>query len=94
MNVPTHFISGPSDQSVAISEPPGRGRARHRIEACKAIAVSSIKRWRMDMVRINVEFDKYNRGFKLLDREFGFVLKDGAEDRKSVISWTRTNYTS
>jgi hypothetical protein len=33
----------------------------------------------MDMVRIKVEYDKYNRAFKLLDREFGSVLEDGAE---------------
>jgi hypothetical protein len=30
------------------------------------------------MVRIKVEYDKYNRTFKLLDREFGSVLEDGA----------------
>lgn len=31
------------------------------------------------MIRIKVEYDKYNRTFKLLDREFGSVLEDGAE---------------
>jgi hypothetical protein len=31
------------------------------------------------MVRIRVEYDKYNRVFKLLDRNFGSVLEDGAE---------------
>jgi len=31
------------------------------------------------MVRIKVEYDKYNRTFKLLDREFGSVFEDGAE---------------
>ena len=31
------------------------------------------------MVRIKVEYDKYKRTFKLLDREFGSVLEDGAQ---------------
>jgi hypothetical protein len=31
------------------------------------------------MVRIKVEYDKYNRTFKLLDQEFGSVLEDGAQ---------------
>ena len=31
------------------------------------------------MVRVKVEFDKYTRTFKLLDREFGSVLEDGAQ---------------
>ena len=31
------------------------------------------------MVRIRVEYDKYTRSFKLLDREFGSVLEDGAQ---------------
>ena len=31
------------------------------------------------MVRIRVEYDKYTRAFKLLDREFGSVLEDGAQ---------------
>ena len=31
------------------------------------------------MVRIRVRYDKYNRTFKLLDREFGSVFEDGAE---------------
>ena len=31
------------------------------------------------MVRIKVEYDKYNRTFTLLDREFGSVLEDGAQ---------------
>jgi len=30
------------------------------------------------MVRIKVEYDAYNRTFKLLDREFGSVLEDGS----------------
>jgi hypothetical protein len=33
----------------------------------------------MAMVRIKVEYDKYNRAFKLLDREFGSVLEDGVQ---------------
>ena len=31
------------------------------------------------MVRIKVEYDKYTRLFKLVDREFGSVLEDGAQ---------------
>lgn len=31
------------------------------------------------MVRIKVEYDKYIRAFKLVDREFGSVLEDGAQ---------------
>jgi hypothetical protein len=31
------------------------------------------------MVRIKVEYDKYTRAFKLVDREFGSVLEDGAQ---------------
>jgi hypothetical protein len=31
------------------------------------------------MVRIKVEYDKYNRVFKLMDRDIGSVLQDGAE---------------
>ena len=31
------------------------------------------------MVRIKVEYDKYNRTFTLLNREFGSVLEDGAQ---------------
>lgn len=31
------------------------------------------------MIRIKVEYDKYNRAFKLLDREIGSVLEDGAQ---------------
>jgi len=30
------------------------------------------------MIRIRVEYDAYNRTFKLKDREFGSVLEDGA----------------
>ena len=30
------------------------------------------------MIRIRVEYDAYNRMFKLTDREFGSVLEDGA----------------
>ena len=30
-------------------------------------------------MRIKVEYDRYNRAFKLLDREFGCVLEDGGE---------------
>ena len=33
-------------------------------------------RWR-HMVRIKVEYDAYNRMFRLLDREFGSALEDG-----------------
>jgi hypothetical protein len=33
----------------------------------------------MAMVRIKVEYDKYSRAFKLVDREFGSVLEDGAQ---------------
>jgi hypothetical protein len=29
------------------------------------------------MIRIKVEYDAYNRTFKLRDREFGSVLEDG-----------------
>ena len=29
------------------------------------------------MIRIKVEYDRYNRTFKLLDREFGSALEDG-----------------
>ena len=31
------------------------------------------------MVRVKVEYDKYTRAFKLLDREFGSVLEDGVQ---------------
>jgi len=31
------------------------------------------------MIRIKVEYDKYTRSFRLLDREFGSVLEDRAE---------------
>ena len=31
------------------------------------------------MVRIKVEYDKYTRAFKLMDREFGSVLEDGVQ---------------
>jgi len=30
------------------------------------------------MIRIKVEYDKYNRVFKLVDKEFGSALVDGA----------------
>jgi hypothetical protein len=30
------------------------------------------------MIRIKVEYDAYNRTFKLVDREFGSALQDGA----------------
>jgi hypothetical protein len=33
----------------------------------------------MAMVRIKVEYDKYTRAFKLLDRDFGSILDDGAQ---------------
>ncbi len=36
------------------------------------------------MVRIKVEYDKYNRAFKLLDRDFGSVLEDGAQYELAV----------
>ena len=29
------------------------------------------------MIRIRVEYDAYNRTFRLLDKEFGSVLEDG-----------------
>ena len=31
------------------------------------------------MIRIKVEYDKYTRSFKLIDREFGSVLEDGVQ---------------
>ena len=31
------------------------------------------------MVRVKVEYDKYNRALKLVEREFGSVLEDGAQ---------------
>ena len=31
------------------------------------------------MVQIKVEYDRYTRSFKLLDREFGSILEDGAQ---------------
>ena len=30
------------------------------------------------MIRVRLEYDAYNRVFKLIDREFGSVLQDGA----------------
>ena len=36
------------------------------------------------MMRIRVEYDAYDRKFKLLDREFGSVLEDGAVYQLSV----------
>jgi hypothetical protein len=30
------------------------------------------------MIGVRVEYDAYNRTFKLVDREFGSVLEDGA----------------
>jgi len=36
------------------------------------------------MIRIRVEYDAYNRNFKLLDRKFGSVLEDGAVYQLSV----------
>ena len=36
------------------------------------------------MIRIRVEYDGYNRKFKLLDREFGPMLNDGAVYELSV----------
>jgi hypothetical protein len=36
------------------------------------------------MIRIRVEYDAYNRKFKLLDRNFGSVLEDGAVYQLSV----------
>ena len=35
-------------------------------------------------IRIKVEYDAYNRTFKLVDREFGSVLEDGALYELSV----------
>jgi hypothetical protein len=29
------------------------------------------------MIRVKVEYDAYNRRFKLIDREFGSILEDG-----------------
>jgi hypothetical protein len=37
-----------------------------------------------NMIRIRVEYDGYNRKFKLLDREFGPMLLDGAVYELSV----------
>jgi len=37
-----------------------------------------------NMIRIRVEYDAYDRKFKLLDREFGSVLDDGAVYQLSV----------
>jgi hypothetical protein len=34
--------------------------------------------WGGAMIRIRVEYDAYNRSFKLRDREFGSFLEDGA----------------
>jgi len=31
------------------------------------------------MIRVRVEYDKYNRTFRRLDREFESTLEDGAE---------------
>ena len=36
------------------------------------------------MIRIRVEYDAYNRKFKLLDREFGPMLDDGAMYELSI----------
>ena len=36
------------------------------------------------MIRIRVEYDAYNRQFKLLDRELGSMLNDGAVYQVSV----------
>jgi hypothetical protein len=36
------------------------------------------------MIRVRVEYDAYNRKFKLLDREFGSMLDDGAVYQLSV----------
>jgi hypothetical protein len=30
------------------------------------------------MIHVKVEYDAYNRTFKLLDRDFGNILEDGA----------------
>jgi hypothetical protein len=30
------------------------------------------------MIRVRLEYDAYNRAFKLIDREFGSILQDGA----------------
>ena len=34
--------------------------------------------WEEAMIRVRVEYDAHNRTFKLIDREFGSVLQDGA----------------
>jgi len=39
---------------------------------------SSWSQTEANMIRIRVEYDAYNRKFKLLDREFGSMLDDGA----------------
>jgi hypothetical protein len=31
------------------------------------------------MIRMRLKYDAYNRTFKLIEREFGSVLQDGAE---------------
>jgi hypothetical protein len=36
------------------------------------------------MIRVRVEYDAYNRKFKLLDREFGSMLDDGVVYELSV----------
>ena len=36
------------------------------------------------MIRIRVEYDAYERKFKLLDREFGSMLDDGAVYELSI----------
>jgi len=38
----------------------------------------------VNMIRIRVEYDAYNRKFNLLDREFGSMLDDGAVYQVSV----------
>jgi hypothetical protein len=45
----------------------------------RASIVASISEGSETLVRIKVEYDKYNRTFKLLDRDFGSVLEDGAQ---------------
>jgi hypothetical protein len=30
------------------------------------------------MIRVTVEYDAYNRTFKLIDRDFGSILEDGS----------------
>lgn len=50
----------------------------------RAIEVAFELQREANMIRIRVEYDAYNRTFKLLDRQFGSVLDDGAVYQLSV----------